>query len=278
MARSATPHADGPSSPATTPTRPAAPADDLTAPPLPSTHSPDTATATPPPTPAPSTDGGAKHPHANIGIATGGATRLFVVDIDLPHGPRSLATLIPTADLTSVPIVRTGSGGQHLYFTVESQSCNRTTTSLLGPGIDTRGDGGYILAPPSRHITGRPYRWERPLQGQLPSLPDRLQRQLEPARRTERTVVRARDLRDDHSVIDVAIEEVRSAPQGRRNDTLNRAAYRLGRLTPTEAQDDLAPRLQDAAVQAGLSPQEARSTCNSGFSAGRRSAGQSLER
>jgi hypothetical protein len=59
--------------------------------------------------------------------------------------------------------VLTGGGGEHVYFTcpaeVEIACSNAETNPLLGVGLDIRARGGYVLTPPSQHISGRPYAW-----------------------------------------------------------------------------------------------------------------------
>lgn len=99
------------------------------------------------------------NPSLNVGIATGSKSGFFVLDIDPRHGgDDSLAALerehspLPVDGLTAV----TGSGGRHFCFTAIPGLGNRTN---LRPGIDIRGDGGQIVAAPSRHASGGIYRW-----------------------------------------------------------------------------------------------------------------------
>lgn len=94
-----------------------------------------------------------KHwPTANIGIATGNG--LFVIDVDPHRGGDDSIRDLPA--LPDTPRVSTGGGGFHAYL----EGSGRNTSGLLGPGIDTRGDGGYVVAPPSNHISGRNYAWD----------------------------------------------------------------------------------------------------------------------
>ncbi|MDO9637610.1 MAG: VapE family protein [Pseudotabrizicola sp.] len=92
------------------------------------------------------------HPKALVGIPTGGASGLFVVDLDTDRdtgeaiGEASFGALGLSYLIGSVPTVATPSGGRHLYF----RACGvGSTTGKLGRKIDTRGDGGYIIAPGS---------------------------------------------------------------------------------------------------------------------------------
>ena len=101
-----------------------------------------------------------KWPAANIGIATGQASRLCVVDIDGQAGFELLARI--TAEhggaegLPATLTARSGRAGvgAHLYFLCEGPS-----PSNSGGGLDIRGDGGNLVAPPSMHISGQPYAW-----------------------------------------------------------------------------------------------------------------------
>ena len=96
-------------------------------------------------------------PNANIGMPTG--HRWDVVDVDAPTGPWSLAKKPELYDglrSTSAGEVLTPSGGWHWYMNIEGA---KNGAGLL-PGVDLRGDGGYVVLPPSV-IDGRHYRWTR---------------------------------------------------------------------------------------------------------------------
>lgn len=107
----------------------------------------------------------ANWPDANIGIATGlnptTGAGLYVIDIDMAKGA-DLASLdgLGFDDLPNLLTVRTGSGGYHLYLSCEEELPN--SANKLGPFIDTRGEGGYVVAPPSYNRQGQ-YTWLRPL-------------------------------------------------------------------------------------------------------------------
>ena len=101
-----------------------------------------------------------KHwPKANIGIATGAISGIGVIDIDPKHGGQeSLDDLIvANGNLPDTVEAITQSQGRHIIF--QYQEGFRTTAGKLGRGIDTRGDGGYIVAAPSRGLQGT-YEWE----------------------------------------------------------------------------------------------------------------------
>jgi hypothetical protein len=96
-------------------------------------------------------------PTANVGIATGHG--LFVLDIDPRHdGLASMKQLQEQlGSLPAGPRVKTGGGGGHWYFR-EPEGQIRTTLDV--PGIDLKGAGGYVVAPPSIHKSGAVYLWE----------------------------------------------------------------------------------------------------------------------
>ena len=85
-----------------------------------------------------------KYPDANIGVATGNISGLIVVDID---DPRSTAALRKLTGNTVTRTSQTQSGGWHLFFKHPGIELGNRTKFL--PGIDLRGDGGYVVAPPS---------------------------------------------------------------------------------------------------------------------------------
>jgi len=95
-------------------------------------------------------------PQANVGIAAGRASGIVVVDIDPRHG----GTLEALGDVPETARVQTGSGGWHLYFRYPTAADVPNSTNKLAPGVDVRGEGGYVVAPGSLHRSGRCYAWE----------------------------------------------------------------------------------------------------------------------
>ena len=81
----------------------------------------------------------AKYPEANIGIVTGKISGITVVDVDVQHGGKTDG-LYPTL------IVKTGNGGWHYYYQYEE---GITIGAGIRQGVDLRGDGGFVVAPPS---------------------------------------------------------------------------------------------------------------------------------
>lgn len=103
------------------------------------------------------TDWWTKTPNANIGIVTGDVSDVFVVDIDTEEGQQNL--LQYGFETVSCPIVLTPRGGQHLYF--KNPTKKITIGSGIIPGTDFRGNGGYVVAPPSVNGNGGGYVWQK---------------------------------------------------------------------------------------------------------------------
>jgi hypothetical protein len=101
-------------------------------------------------------------PKANVGVRTGPESDLLVLDVDVPKGPASLKRLTDEhGALPETPQVVTGTGGRHHWFHYPENGA-RNSAGKLGEGLDTRGAGGYVVAPPSVHPkTGKPYMWVR---------------------------------------------------------------------------------------------------------------------
>ncbi len=93
---------------------------------------------------------------ACIGIATGNG--LLVIEVD-PQRGGSLEQLQELYALPETALVRTGGGQWHLYYTYTPTLTLRNTVERLGDGIDVYADGGYVIAPPSRHPSGKRSAW-----------------------------------------------------------------------------------------------------------------------
>ncbi|MEZ5558161.1 MAG: bifunctional DNA primase/polymerase [Pseudomonadales bacterium] len=98
-------------------------------------------------------------PEANVAIVTGVVSDLVVLDVDPAHGgSASLEVLQSSHGMLPVTVeARSGGGGRHLYFRHPGGELGNRVG--LRPGLDIRGDGGVIVAPPSVHPSGNRYRW-----------------------------------------------------------------------------------------------------------------------
>ncbi len=192
-----------------------------------------------------------RHGPFNVGIACG-RSGLVVIDLDTPKGGAApppewakrricdgAGVLAYLCERHGQPwpfvtfAVATPSGGTHLYFTVPPGLRLRNTAGRLGWCIDTRAAGGYVVAPGSI-IAGRPYVTvtsipPAPLPGWLAT------RLAEPPVSCPAGPLFARGVahpgRYARAVLDRECRRVAEARHGRRNDTLNRAAFALGQLT-----------------------------------------------
>ena len=222
-----------------------------------------------------------KWPDANIGIATGRRSGILVLDVDGNVGKASLEELqAERGRLPKTVTVLTGKG-RHQYFRCGDDKV-RNSVGSLGKGIDVRGDGGYVVAAGSVHVSGVIYRFvdertpddiavapapkwlldlvtaqgaasDEPIE--IPPVPpakfDRARAYAELARRRE-------------------LDRLAKAPDHQRNDTLNRAAFKLGQLMPYGILD-AAVTAQDLAAVArttGLYESEISPTIASGLKAG----------
>jgi hypothetical protein len=103
----------------------------------------------------------AKNPRSNIGIATGDVSGIVVLDIDGAEGQASLDALtVEHGPLPATITVRTGSGGHHYYFKYPVGENVSNTASTIAPKIDTRANGGFVVAPhPITRAVGHTSSW-----------------------------------------------------------------------------------------------------------------------
>lgn len=107
-------------------------------------------------------------PMANIGGAMGREMQLVALDFDPKNGgDLSLTDLIEAHGDTWLDTLtfKTGSGGFHFVFQDPAENVLRNSAGEVGPGVDTRGEGGYIVLPPSIHASGNLYQvyWATPV-------------------------------------------------------------------------------------------------------------------
>jgi hypothetical protein len=106
---------------------------------------------------------GRQAPEANLGLCT---DKLVVIDVDPRHGgDESFRTLERDHEIPPTWRALSGGGGEHIIFAspdgidISNVVAELMDNPPLGPGVDIRARGGYIVAPPSRHISGRLYSW-----------------------------------------------------------------------------------------------------------------------
>ena len=119
-------------------------------------------------------------PKAMIGVPTGAPISSFILDIDVKHdGFKALDALIKANGAIPKTVwARTQSGGDHFYFKLPGDKCIRNSVSRLGKGLDVRGDGGYVIVPPSLGANGA-YTWiNAPKEAPIVDSPDWLLRLL----------------------------------------------------------------------------------------------------
>ncbi|MFF2923102.1 bifunctional DNA primase/polymerase [Streptomyces celluloflavus] len=218
----------------------------------------------------------------NIGIATG-PSGLVVVDLDVPKtkkdapdGATTFKALCERAD-QPVPItytVRTTSGGRHLYFTAPPGVRLANTAGALGPLVDTRAWGGYVVAAGSTTPTG-PY--EEESSAEVAPLPGWLLHLLRPAPARPVAPLRLPAVSGSRAALAALEAEcvvVAAAPDKQRNNTLNRCAFKVGRFV---AWGDLPRHVAEDAFQAagearGLTAAECRATIRSALDSSNRTA------
>lgn len=218
-----------------------------------------------------------QHPDAMIGMPTGNVSGVFVIDIDVNDKENGFETLTALeAQYGPLPVTLTSmtpSGGTHQLFSMpETGSPLRNSTRRLGPGLDTRGEGGYIILSPSVNSNGKSYQFvDRDIH--LAELPEWvIDKLIESPKKTWQTISTI-DITDGTPYGLKALEEITkemaSTPKGQRNDTLYKLSCRLGSLVAgDELSESSAEQLKQAAIQAGLEAEEIEKTFNSGFSTG----------
>lgn len=202
----------------------------------------------------------------NLGLRTGAVSGVFALDQDAGSAPLPF-------ELPPHPIARTPGGGFHHLF----RECGLgNSASKLAPKWDTRGDGGQVVFVGSTHPNGGVYTWEVPPTGPLPELPEAVLAKL----RSVHVPPPPESNGYAHAALVRESARVRHAPEGARNETLNRAAFALGQLVAGGALDEHEVRatLEADAVLAGLPQHEAARTIDSGISGGLKSPRRAPER
>lgn len=195
----------------------------------------------------------AEHQYANIGVSTGKASGLWVLDLDGEDGINSMAALeSENGRVENAPQVETGGGGSHLWFAHDPRA--RQGARIL-PGVDARTDGGYVVAPPSIHPNGLPYGWLHGIEptARLAAAPEWLISVVKKPKRAPaappangHTQAQSGGMTAyGRKALDGLLEELSAVPVGARDDRRNTIAYSAGRLvagghiTDTDAEEAL---------------------------------------
>jgi hypothetical protein len=239
-------------------------------------------------------------PHANVGIATGRLSGIWVLDVD-NHGDESqngFTTLQALIDANSaLPDTTTAMsprGGLHYYFKVPEDFDIVNKAGILGPGLDSRSSGGYIVAPPSiRADRGNiRYAWapgKSPEEIEPADTPEWMLAILREKCRKESagehdaaaivdTLQRLEDPAFKASMMNYAakglgfeLENIREAAPGTGNDTLFRSAFKVGQLIGMGLLDEISTHqeLLEAAMERDRPEHEARDVIDRAFTKGK---------
>lgn len=225
-----------------------------------------------------------RYPEANVGIMTGVDTGFFVVEVDTPegHAVDGIAALAALEALHgALPPTREAgspSGSIHRYFRHPGFPV-KNSASVLAPGVDVRGDGGMVLAPPSVKPGKGAYTWRNVLP--IADAPAWLLVMVKGADRPPSTQVAReapaglRPIEGSQAAraLENARDAVAKAETGTRNDVLNRSAFQVGRYVAAGeiARDVAFAELLKACDECGLTAEDEEQcllTINSGLGGG----------
>lgn len=228
-----------------------------------------------------------KWPSANIGVVTGHPSDVVVIDLDVKDGRNGMDTMARLAGagktLPPSPIALTPTGGRHLYFRMAAGLKNLVGMTAggrgLGPGVDVRATGGFVVAPPSKLQNGS-YRWlVPPMAPDFPRLPDwAIQMLKPPAAKASNQAFVAKDAQGQaERSLEGMARRLAAAAAGGRNNLLNWAAFTAGELVRDGklAAPAVEARLVQAGLAAGLALPEVKATIASGLRAAMQSGGAS---
>ena len=226
-----------------------------------------------------------QNPNYNIGLKTGEASGVWVLDVDGPQGESDLAELeAKYGKLPKTPTQATGKG-RHIIFKNPPGLVIGNRAKLIRhdipEGLDVRGAGGYIVLAPSIHPdTWQPYKWViKPTDCDFQLAPqwllDLVVKPLEPSLNVAARIFNPPPARIAHrtnpeAIIADQLQAIRSAPPGTRNHTLNVAAMKVGKVIEAAnmSEGEAKSLLTGAALQAGLDQAEIPATINSGMKFG----------
>lgn len=157
-------------------------------------------------------------PSLNYGVVTGEPNSFFVLDVDERNGGIDTLKELEKihGELPLTPMALTGGGGAHYYFKLPDFKFGNKTN--LFPGLDIKTTGGFVVAPPSKHKSGKLYAWstdQHPEDVPLSGAPGWL----------------LKELRKSSPTISLTPQKIE---KGKRNDTLYRIASKLRGQGKTE--------------------------------------------
>jgi Bifunctional DNA primase/polymerase, N-terminal len=181
---------------------------------------------------------------ANVGVATGRVSQLVVIDLDVKagqDGPREFSRFLSTqmpGVLLGCPWVNTPSGGRHIWLRTPPGQLVPERPGIL-PGVDIKGDGGFVVAPPSMLLVPAPDRPGEPKGGQaavpytwaagcpctVPEMPSWMMHWLATAPSTGNT-----SKPNDADVPELEAAKAHGLPAGERNAGMHKLACSLFRL------------------------------------------------
>lgn len=212
-------------------------------------------------------------PDANIGIVAGAISGIIVLDVD-EGGEETLQRLQDQhGPLPETITALTGGGGKHIYFKHPGPKTGNRTK--FAPSLDVRGDGGYVVAPPSLHKSGGQYRWEGGAYDptHLAECPDWLLHLI----RGQNTETQPNAQRNKR--VDAERSGLQGVPEGERNDALFKQTCSYKRRGFTLAEATVLINAQNNLCQPPLPESEIDRILESAFSyeEGDRKAGNLLE-
>lgn len=177
----------------------------------------------------------------NIGIRTGVSSGLWVLDVDIEEGGsngfRTLSEIAGGFEWTrDIPFQVTGSGGVHFFFKCSDEGLGGSI-GKIGPGLDVRANGGYIVASPSIHPeTSRQYSWKRKsiLNSTIPDAPawlfEMANRKPKPLPMAQKQESFKRPPAYGEAALKDECQKIRDAENGFQHQALNNAAFKVGKL------------------------------------------------
>lgn len=159
-------------------------------------------------------------PDCNWGLACGPGSGVWVLDVDGDDGETAIRKLCREhGEVWMLTLTAISARGPHLYFGYPGHSIIRNSAAKLARNLDIRGDGGYVVVPPSVHRSGHVYRWAEP------------DRAIAPAPAWLLDLISSQAQRPAKPACEIGV-----LPKGSRNDGLTRLAGSLRRRGATEAE------------------------------------------